>query len=306
MRKVLPSREVYHLWANEVQDEARNSSDSVSFHRNDAYSYGTIIGRIVRNSRGERAFLVSDRTYSNTTSGHQSRLRQAIPSYATVFYVSEVARGGWNRGEDPSHADRLIEYRDRIAQAEGKAKRARLDYTRDSWQQRAVELRQEANAYCQFFDLAAAYSPAEVERLWNERQEAIRRAQQEQEAREKRDAEDRRVRYAKLAEDWRAGNDVAIWHHPDTMLRAAFDDTGRAVIETSRGATVPLEHARRLFLAWINGEAQEGDRVGHYTVARVEDGEALQIGCHYITRTEAERLARTMNWHGGQGFRETA
>ena len=78
---------VAHLWANEQQESAFGSN----FYFNGAsiYSWGTHFeaGRIVRNKRGEIAYLINEERYSNSTSQHQSYIRSAIPSGAMIFSV---------------------------------------------------------------------------------------------------------------------------------------------------------------------------------------------------------------------------
>ena len=62
---------VAHLWANESQESANGSN--FYFEGQSIYSYGRHfeVGRIVRNKRGEKAYLINDRYYSSTTSRHQ-------------------------------------------------------------------------------------------------------------------------------------------------------------------------------------------------------------------------------------------
>ena len=97
MRVVHPTRMVCHLWANQSQDHARNSGNSVWFSGDTIYSYGSHfpMARIVTNGKGETAVLHNSDSYSVTTSCHQSQVRSAsrhIPAF-TVPYVREHANG---------------------------------------------------------------------------------------------------------------------------------------------------------------------------------------------------------------------
>lgn len=78
---------VAHLWANEKQESANGSN--FYFEGESIYSYGRHfeVGRIVRNKRGEKAYLINDIYYSSSTSKHQCRVREAIPTGSKVFYV---------------------------------------------------------------------------------------------------------------------------------------------------------------------------------------------------------------------------
>lgn len=78
---------VAHLWANEKQESANGSN--FYFEGESIYFYGRHFeaGRIVRNKRGEKAYLINDGYYSSTTSKHQYYIREAIPTGSKVFSV---------------------------------------------------------------------------------------------------------------------------------------------------------------------------------------------------------------------------
>jgi len=58
--------QIAHLWANQHQSEARNSSRNLFFNNDTIYSYGHHfpIGKHVKNNAGEYATLFTLRTYS--------------------------------------------------------------------------------------------------------------------------------------------------------------------------------------------------------------------------------------------------
>lgn len=78
---------VAHLWANEKKESARGSN--FFFEGESIYSYGYHfeVGRIVRNKRGEKAYLINNMYQSNSTSMHQYYVRQVIPTGSKVFHV---------------------------------------------------------------------------------------------------------------------------------------------------------------------------------------------------------------------------
>lgn len=78
---------VAHLWANEKQESAHGSN--FYFEDESIYSYGSHfeVGRIVRNKRGEKAYLINDIYRSSSTSKHQCCVRDAIPTGSKVFSV---------------------------------------------------------------------------------------------------------------------------------------------------------------------------------------------------------------------------
>lgn len=78
---------VAHLWANEMKESANGSN--FYFRGKSIYSYGRHfeVGRIVRNKRGEKAYLINDIYCSSSTSKHQRYVRSAIPTGSKVFRV---------------------------------------------------------------------------------------------------------------------------------------------------------------------------------------------------------------------------
>lgn len=78
---------VAHLWANEMKEFANGSN--FYFEGESIYSYGSHfeVGRIVRNKRGEKAYLINDIYHSSSTSKHQCCVRDAIPTGSKVFSV---------------------------------------------------------------------------------------------------------------------------------------------------------------------------------------------------------------------------
>jgi hypothetical protein len=75
------------------------------------------------------------------------------------------------------------------------------------------------------------------------------------------------------------------------LLRIVGDE-----IETSRGAFVPVRHAK---VAWQALQRREipADRLGEYHASRFE-GDTLVIGCHRIAFAEIERIAYALGLVG--------
>jgi hypothetical protein len=297
-RHVVPTAEVFHLWANQSQDHAHNSTRSVWFNYAIAYSYSTPIGRVVTNARGERAYLVTARTYSMTTSSkHMPALFRAIGGARTIFRVFEVGRGGMNDHDSawtPEQPEReVVRYAERIAELEGKAKRARTN--RAWYTQRATELKLEAAAYCQFFDVASEFTPEVIERLTRalEHDRALR-IEHERE-RDARARKERAERYEVAAPLWRSreiSQHYALNDGP-VMLRLSADGSE---VETSHGARVPLVAARLAYRALHTpGLDMAGMQLGSYRVNSVS-AETLVVGCHHIPRQEIEQLAGSLGW----------
>lgn len=95
---------------------------------------------------------------------------------------------------------------------------------------------------------------------------------------------------------------IAAWVAGKTNQRpsggATYARIRGAIVETTRGASVPIEHACRLarmYAATVRrGGAQwadgKGPMVGHYRVNAIGADGSLVIGCHEFTPIEAKRL----------------
>lgn len=76
MRKVVPTSQVCHLWANKSQDQARTPTGNVSFTGPCIYSYGSHFMMAAHMDDGR--VMINDDSYSSTTSGHQCDMRRAL------------------------------------------------------------------------------------------------------------------------------------------------------------------------------------------------------------------------------------
>lgn len=106
-------------------------------------------------------------------------------------------------------------------------------------------------------------------------------------------AERIRARNAEIIERWRAGENVRLPFDVPTMARIRGE-----MVETSRGATVPLSHAVRFVkiarraasaggMEWTDGNAP---KIGHFTARKIGADLSAVIGCHTFDATEAARI----------------
>lgn len=288
MRTRVNNSEVYHLWANEAQSFA--SSNNCSFNGDSANSYGACIGRIVRNEKGEKAYLVSNRSYSVTTSGHQSMLRRAIPPGFPVFCVNCVTDG----------TDTILRnMMERIPVLADKAKRARSNKPYI-----LQELSEQVNSikkFAEFFSLSTPFISDDIKTTISNCKEALYRIEQER-IRKAQEAEERREREAKESiEKWINGEDVYIgygWKY--AYLRVKGD-----TVQTTFGAMVPLDHVQKsakyvLVLIEKAKSTQEEQyptkeiRFGHYKLNGVTKNGEVIVGCHFFREDEIKRFARVI------------
>ena len=290
-RTVHSNHMVGHLWANQSQQDARNGNGSFYFEGDTIFSYGGHfpVARIVTNKRGEQAVLFNPGTYSITTSAHQGLARDAS-RHLTQFTVPSLGEK-WGGGK-VGHADNVRFYRDHIKKAALTVVRSR---TQEEWRVTALErVIGEANAYATFFGLRTRFkvpSDKTVQAALDQsRRKAAQRRQQEQE-RERRDLEAAQ----ETIEQWKAGKDAHIPSHIDEVFLRVRRKDDRRVVETSKGAEVPLSHAVRLLPHIRSGVLYQHNghsiHIGHFRIDAIDAEGNVKAGCHFIKRAEMERLA---------------
>ena len=158
MKRVVNSSEVPHLWAHQTQDGARTPNGNLYFEGKTIYSYGAHfpIATFVSNADGRTAVLFTTRTYSITTAGHCSTVRQAIQHLSPVFHVpltNLLCRYGNDGSVQSLVADNkaalLTDYLARIERLSAEVARAKAH--RDWKFAELTKLVAEANEFCTFF-----------------------------------------------------------------------------------------------------------------------------------------------------------
>lgn len=305
-KQVFSTGEIPHLWAHRVQESARNAQGNLFFEDSVIFSYGHHfpIARHVETKRGRKAILFTRASYSVTTSGHMNAVRSAIPQNVPVFDVAHV---GLSLGTI-QHAANLQAYVAALEQAISKAQKARMLFHKQ-WQTKgARELRTELLAYVQFFGLKRPANVPDVPRLtpamarkMKAREDFLKSGEHQATLvydRARREMlEDFRSRAinAERVEAWKRGENVYFTtRNLPTMLRVNGDE-----IETSLGARVPLDHAKRV-LAIVRRMVSERKTfqtnghtipIGVYKVDRIDADGTLHAGCHHIPFAEIERIA---------------
>jgi len=216
-------------------------------------------------------------------------VRSAV-SHLTLFSVPNVV-GKWD--SEPDHKANLKDYAERISRSLLKAARAK---TSKEWHHKdALELREQAIAYAKFFRLAYAKVLPSVPALDSVQLQAIKQAESKRQA-----AERKRVlaENAEAIAQWRAGEyyRVTLPRELPDMLRVSKD--GQA-IETSRGVSFPISHAKR-GLALVRAVRERGEswhtnghtlRLGHYQIDSILPDGTVKAGCHTVKFSEIEAIA---------------
>lgn len=300
MKRVVSNDEIAHLWFHQTQPEARNAKRSYYFEGDTIYSYGRHfpIARHVETKRG-KAVLFTTESRSITTTGHTFRVRSAIPNATLTFYVPSFPEPDSPK-DATSHKDNFAYFAREIETALGKSARARKSWAIESYHGRAGWLVEQCKGYCKFFALRVPKLPT-VSPLNSEGMEKIKAKEAERKAAERKEnarlAAERAEHERTKCDRWRAGEYVGSLYNVPVMLRIGLVG-GESVVETSRGARVPVSHAL-LGLAFVRKVVKSGVeyvRNGHtfhlgtFPVDRIETDGTLHAGCHVISFAEIERL----------------
>lgn len=285
------NRQVAHVWAQQRRESGKGSN--FFFRGPTLFSYGDhfIVARFTDATlNGERVVLFNTNTYSISTTRHQSYARDALRGLnVRVIAVNEP--------DVFSHAANLADMETRANALLMKASRARKYAAMHT--ANAERIFNDAADYCAAFNVdvpawLAAGMPEDIRNAMKARAADMKAAQQ-------REREELAREFVTIADEWRNGEREHIpykFADMPTMLRV---NAGADVIETSRGAEVPVAVARNLWrvikAAHDAGESyipRGRERVGDFSLTRVNaDGSAI-IGCHTLEFDELQRMAQTL------------
>lgn len=301
-RQVYPSDEIPHLWAHQTQASARNPQGNLFFDGPTLYSYGHHypLATLRTGVNGEQAAIINDSGWSNTTAGHISMARRAVPNGMIVFLL---------QADSDTAPEALLDvWNNKIAKLVSAVAAPRIRPDTHATRMEALESAVEhANQFARIFGLARSFSVPDSAALDAARDRIKAEAKQAREAkqeRERREADALALRQVELSSDlaaWQRGETLEYWRVREiaTVYKVAFLRLRGDEVETTLGASVPIEHVRKalpVVLALIlsgktyarNGHAL---RLGHYTLDSIDASGTVRVGCHVIERPEVERIA---------------
>jgi len=327
MKTVFSNSMLAHVWAQQSQPFGR--SGSMKFDGTVIYSYCTPIAAFAPGSTlGRRVVLVTSERYSKTTSSkHMPEVHRAIRG-TTSYVVPDVGHSGgrafsrcmWPASDPASwgsvHEGNLAYLVKEYARVVGVLMRANCWYGEVDAADIETRLRNEAESAGRYaiefnlplpvFDYAADALKIAQRRA---RLTAMRNAPRYAEDRAARVARERAVaiiRAESAIADWRAGligTNVLPCNVRTSADGSAMLRVRDGLVETSQGATVPIESARRavdfirrVSMAQSTGIVGEWNRngescpVGQFQIDRILPNGSIHAGCHFITWAEIERI----------------
>ncbi len=265
MKKVFTDiSHIAHLWANQLQDEARNSGNFY-FDGKTIYSYGRHfpIARHVVNKDGKEAVLFTERTYSPTTSGHISVVRQAA-SHKNIVYCYNP---------DNTHTDNFKAWQ---VSAEAFAKHLEKAKKPEKYLSEIAHIKARVDRYCEYFTLTLPETLNAILTIGNKAEFAAYEEKKDvyAKAEKERNQKELAKRHKKELNKWLSGEGNRLYVHNGFDYLRLHDDR----IETTQAVKIPIEIGKRLWQAIKDNSLEVGAKVMDYTVESV--GKTVRIGCH--------------------------
>jgi hypothetical protein len=304
-KQVFSTGEIPHLFAHKVQESGRNAQGNFYFTGADGvpvslWSYGSHweIARHVTTKRGNAVLWNSDTT-TVTTTGQTRETLSAIPPDVPKFRVTRLQQFDLKYNAQAQHKKQLEGYAYDIELHLLNASRARSSWRKESEHGTAQKLTDERNAYVLFFGLRNK-PLADVPALDSEQMKAIKAKESARQKagteKAKREKAERLARMASAIGEWRGGSllTISLPYDAPAMLRVKDGN-----VETSRGAIVPVAHAKRA-LTLVRAVLSRGEtwhtnghtcHLGPYKLDSIDADGTLRAGCHVISRAEWERIA---------------
>jgi hypothetical protein len=292
MRTKFSNSELTHVWANQTQTHGKGSN--IFFEHDSIYSYGYHfkLAQHVTNKDGKKCIFFNDRSYSNSTSKHQTLVWRSIPANVMFFKVQSFFNDIENSTN--AHLENLNAY---------------LKYAKES-QQRAISATKLKNGYItqtksainsfenyiSFFNIGTFITEYEtLHKIYAdinswltsyENSDEFKQWQIKKAIREKK-SELKKIEKAKDdILEFKAFKVSSIYNLGQYFLRYNKETDN---VETSGG----VKMAKSVFLLGYqrlkNNTLQIGQHVGDFTYNGLKDG-FLSVGCHKISIDEVESL----------------
>jgi hypothetical protein len=303
MRTKFNNSELSHVWANQTQSHGTGSN--MFFEHSTIYSYGYHfkLAQFVNNKEGQRCVLINLKSYSNTTSKHQTLVFRAIPQNVPFFKV--VSFFNDIEASTTAHKENLTHYINEAERLQGLTKRAnKLKMGYLSQLKNEIDL---FDKYVLFFGLdnLEKFNPISGQGLTiKERYELINcfiwayensnelKAWKIKQEENKKKAEEKAIIDAKeKIEAFRQFKISSIYANLGHYLLRYNKETEN--VETSGGVKMSKDLFLSSYQRLINNELIKGQHVDKYTFNGI-DGDIVSVGCHKIPMTEIKSIVAVL------------
>jgi hypothetical protein len=303
MRTKFNNSELTHVWANQTQSHGTGSN--MFFEHQTIYSYGYHfkLAQFVNNKEGQRCVLINLKSYSNTTSKHQSLVWRAIPQNVPFFKV--VSFFNDIDAASTAHKENLTHYINEAERLQGltiRANKLKMGYL--------AQLKNEIalfDKYVLFFNLdnLEKFNPISGQGLtikeryelinsfiWGyENSEELKKWQEKQEQNARKAIEKAKEKAKESIEAFRQFKISSIYANIGHYLLRYNKETLN--IETSGGVKISKDIFIRAYTRLNENELKIGQHVGDFRFNGV-DGEIVSVGCHKIPMTEIKNIVAVL------------
>ena len=276
MKRVHTPENVAHLFANQLQSEARTQAGNFYFNQNMIFSYGShfCIARHIDNN----TLLFTERNYSNSTAKHIAHVKNACNHLDKIYCYNPTG----------THIDNFNYW---IREAEFNINKLKAARKPEKYIFELQSIKNKAEKYANFFNieiplqLKKALEITEKAQIleYLEQKDAIIKADKlkKEKARKKE--------HATELKKWRN------FEKSSLFLRDGFDylryNIDKKRFETSQRIEIPLEIAKRIYNNLIENKPFEN--VLGYQVKEINKN-FIQVGCHKITIKEINTIIKTI------------
>jgi hypothetical protein len=262
--------QIAHIWANKLQNNAKNSSSNFFFSGKTIYSYGHhfAIAKHVENENGVKAILFTEQSYSHTTSKHISIVRQAASHINRIYCYSP----------DYTHQDNFNSWLKKveiIAANLTKAKKPEI------YLNQIAEISTKVNTYSSFFSIAIPEELKIALSIQNKDEYFAFTAKKEalKIAEEKKQKRLLAAKHKKELAKWLKGKTNRLY----TRDGLDYLRVNGEKIETSQGIDLSIEYGISVYNKLKQDLLKEGDKVLQYEVRKVNG--VVSIGCHTFKKS---------------------
>lgn len=265
------SDEVIHLFAQQVQHYAANSSRNIYFYDNKIYSYGShyLLGEFI----DKETILINDKGYSVTTSKHISSLSCATTQYEQ-FYTTKtnldyVLTNFKYLFEKWIKARKPLKYSSEINNTFEKLNEY-IKYTGKKCKR--------DEAYIEIKKIHKAVNNKDIKELETYRKNKA-----------KRDRLKIKKEFTNKLKDFNNYkiNSIRLKNNDKDFLRVS--KCGKFV-ETTQNIKVDVKEAQTLYKMILAGKDIKGYKIGYYTVISLNG--FLKIGCHNIDTENMHKIGK--------------
>lgn len=285
MKKVFSNtNEVIHVFAQQTQNEGRNSTRSIFFEGKKIYSYGYhyLLGEFINNGK---AIIINNTGYSVTTSKHIGRLGTGTNHYKQFYLTNidienvynEISKDLINlsKARKPQiYLNGIFSLFDQLNEW--------IDYTKANKIKHKYVVKKSTRKYIELKNIVK-----ELKENYNTFLSNLKEAEKiAKETKRKIEIEQLKTALDKFnsyeTNFFRIGN--------FDYLRLSKDSTN---VETSQGVKIEISEAKKLYLAIKNNIDIVGYRLGYYTINNI-NSKSLKAGCHNICIKNIEQIGNKL------------